>query len=82
MKKLSMLVLLTMLFIHPGVSLAHEGHNDGDEMQGMQGMQDMQKMHEENAATLMEAAAALKATHPDLAAKLEQMAQHHHKMAS
>lgn len=40
----------------------------------------MQKTHGENAAALREAASLLKDAHPDLAAKLEKMAQHHEGM--
>ena len=91
MKKLSLLVLLTVLLLNPGFGFAHgddeaKGH---DEMPGMAGMKEegmhgmhegMQKMHEENTATLKEAASLLKDAHPDLASKLEKMAQHHEGM--
>ena len=91
MKKLSILVLLAVLLLNPGFGFAH-GDDEGkghDEMPGMAGMNDegmqgmhegMQKMHEENAATLKEAASLLNDTHPDVAAKLEKMAQRHESM--
>ena len=40
----------------------------------------MQKMHAEHAVTLREAAAALKDSRPDLAAKLEAMVKMHESM--
>ncbi len=90
-----MLVLLAMLLVNPGLGFAH-GDDEGkghEEMQGMQGMpgmdegmpgmhEGMHQIHEEEAATLREAASILKATHPDLAVKLEEMAQHHEGMKS
>ena len=82
MKKLSLLVFLTMLLVHPGFGFAH----NMDEKQGNEGMQGMhegmQSMHEEDAATLREAASLLRGAHPDLAARLEKMAQHHESMKS
>lgn len=65
---------------------SHHAHMQGMEemhkgMQGMEGMgEGMQKMHAEHAATLREAAAALKDSHPALAAKLEAMVTMHEEM--
>lgn len=79
MKKIGVLVLLTFLALNPGLVLAHgdEDHSQHEEMQGA----GHEMNHGDHAATLREAATALKASRPDLAEKLEKMAQHHEDMA-
>ena len=83
MKKLSLLIVVSMLLAQPGFVLAHEGKNHEDMPKMEKGMHaQMEAMHEENEATLKEAASILKATHPDLAAKLVKMAEDHEDMKS
>lgn len=95
---LSAILSLPLVLGSSGRALAEEGHEHKGSSQhahmqgmeemhkGMQGMEgtgeDMQKMHAEHAATLREAAAALKDSHPDLAAKLEAMVKMYESMES
>jgi uncharacterized GH25 family protein len=86
MKKIFTLVLIaTMFAVNPAVLFAHEGEEhsmsnamqgENDSAQGMPEGHDMHAMHAAPVATLREAAAALKESHPELAAKLEAMAEH------
>jgi len=86
MKKLWSLLILSIIVLNPSFVSAHgdEGKKDHTEHQGMmmhhKGGEEMQKMHAEHAATLREAASALQASRPDLAAKLEGMAKMHEDM--
>lgn len=83
MKKMAVFILLSLLALNPGVVLAHgdEDHAEQGAMQDMPGMKGMDhESHEVQAATLREAASALKSSRPDLAEKLEQMAHHHEEM--
>ena len=93
---LSAILSLPLFLGSAGRAVAEEGHEHKGSSQhahmqgmeemhkGMQGMESMsegmQKMHAEHAATLREAAAVLKDSHPDLAAKLEAMVTMHEEM--
>lgn len=89
MKKKIYVFALTMLLLVPGLTSAQE-HDEGTMHSGMHGAsgekghhtmgEGMQKMHVEHAATLREASAALKDSHPELAAKLEAMVKMHESM--
>jgi hypothetical protein len=93
MKNKIYIFAFTILLLAPGLGLAHEhdeGHGQGamhSDMQGTSGekghhgmSEGMQKIHAEHVATLREAAAALKDSHPELAAKLESMVKMHKEM--
>lgn len=76
MKKTLIVIFLSLFVLSPGMALAHgEEHKEHAGHEEMQG--EAHEMHEEEAATLREAAAILKASHPDLAAQLEKMAKEH-----
>ena len=66
---IAIVLMMTLLAVQPTWLLA--GEHGGTDIKEHGGG----SMGGDNAATLMEAASILKATHPDLAAKLEKMAE-------